>query len=484
MLLRKATMQDLEAVCTLYMEVSTKMESEGLHQWHFGEYPSRAIIQEDIEREELYCVYGEHGVAMAVTISTRQAEPYDNINWLFGVRPGYFYRLAVQPAKQGQGYGTQMMEDVQSVLHLHGCDSMRCATYADNTLAIKLFARWGMRQSGRIVMHGRPKDSICFEKRLTEKCPLLPLRMHPAFRGGKLTPWGGERLLTEYDKPIEDVPTGESLEVSCVPGLESMDDTGVSLPELVAKYGAQFVGKYEFAPFPLLLKLIDAKGTLSVQVHPNDNYAYANEHGKLGKTEAWLILQAPEGSKLVYGIKEGTTLETLRAACEEGKSVESLLRYVNVKPGDVCFIPAGCVHAIGEGILLYEIQQSSDITYRFYDWGRVDKNGKPRELHLEKALAVTDLSFHLDPIPAPDHGVSRVLDENYFTLDLIHVDGEEKLPAINQFGMLTALDAPLELVWENDSFPVRKGETFYIPMTAPVLYVRGKGLAALSMPNN
>ena len=482
MLLRKATMADMDAICTLYKQVSDKMVSEGIHQWHFGDYPNQDLVREDIEHGELYCVYGEDGMAMAVTISARQAEPYEDVNWLFGVKPGIFYRIAVQPQKQDQGYGTQMMQDVETVLRGLGCDSVRCDTYSDNTLALKLFAKWGMRQAGRISLHKRPKDSICFEKRLVESCPLLPVRMHPAFRGGKLTPWGGERLLTVYDKPIEDVPTGESLEASCVPGLESLDDTGVSLPELVRKYGAQFVGGYEFKPFPLLLKLIDAKGTLSVQVHPNDAYAHDHERGKLGKTEAWLILDAPEGSQLVYGIKEGVTLDELRRACEEGKAVEGLLRYVDVKPGDVCYIPAGCVHAIGAGIMLYEIQQSSDITYRFYDWGRVDKNGKPRELHLEKALAVTDLHIQRDPIPAPDKGVARVLDETYFTLDLIHTDGEEKVPAIRHFGLLTALDAPVEIVWEDASFPMKKGETFYIPTMAPALKVRGKGLVALSMP--
>lgn len=135
-----------------------------------------------------------------------------------------------------------------------------------------------------------------------------------------------------------------------------------------------------------------------MQVHPNDDYAARVENGKLGKTEAWLILDAPEGSQLVYGIKPGTTLDTLRAACEQGAAVEPLLRRVTVHPGDVCFIPAGCVHAIGAGIMLYEIQQSSDITYRFYDWDRVDQERQPPRAAPAKGVG----RDRPDLLPRPD----------------------------------------------------------------------------------
>ena len=278
------------------------------------------------------------------------------------------------------------------------------------------------------------------------------------------------------------MPTGESLECSCVEDLESTDDTGVALTDLVKKYGRSFAGKYEKGAFPLLLKLIDAKDRLSVQVHPNDDYARVHEQGKLGKTEAWLILDAPQGSQLVYGIREGVTLEELRAACEEGSAVEKLIRFVDVHPGDVCMIPSGCVHAIGAGIMLYEIQQSSDITYRFYDWDRVDKYGKRRELHLEKALDVTDLSIQRSPIPAPDEPCARVLDETYFTLDLMHVSEPVQVPSICEFGILTALDAGLTLCWESGRVQMKKGETFFVPQSAPALKLEGQGRAALAMP--
>jgi len=138
--------------------------------------------------------------------------------------------------------------------------------------------------------------------------------------------------------------------------------------------------------------------------------------------------------------------------------------------------------AIGAGIMLYEIQQSSDITYRFYDWDRVDKNGNRRELHLQKALDVTDLTFSLDPIPAPNKPVARVLDEKYFTLDLVNVQGEAVLPAVTAFGLLTALDDDLTVRFAGGQLTLRKGESAYIPHAAPVLTLHGKGRAALSMP--
>ncbi|MBQ9251736.1 MAG: class I mannose-6-phosphate isomerase [Clostridia bacterium] len=311
-----------------------------------------------------------------------------------------------------------------------------------------------------------------------------PIRMHPAFRGGKLTPWGGDKLKTVFGKDIPEVPTGESLEISCIPGLESTDDGGRKLTELIAENGAAYVGRYAGKAFPLLLKLIDAQEALSVQVHPNDAYAGEHENGKLGKTEAWLILDCPEGAELVYGIQPGTDLKTLEAACAQGPAVSPLLRRVKVRPGDVCNIPAGTVHAIGAGILLYEIQQSSDVTYRFYDWDRVDAKGNRRELHIQKALDVTNLSF----APEPKHweearGVTRMLEEPFFSLDLIRAEEEEiALPALQDFGFLTALDQGLALAWEGGAVEMKKGESFFLPALSPKLSLRGTGRAALSMP--
>ena len=313
----------------------------------------------------------------------------------------------------------------------------------------------------------------------------IPARMHPAFRGGKLTPWGGDRLKTVYGKAIPEIPTGESLEISCIPGLESTDDGGRKLSDLIAAHGAAWVGRYAGKPFPLLLKLIDAREPLSVQVHPDDGYARAHEGGKLGKNEAWLILECPEGAELVYGIQPGTGLETLRRACEQGGAVAPLLRRVKVRPGDVCSIPSGTVHAIGAGILLYEIQQSSDVTYRFYDWDRTDAQGNRRELHLEKALDVTRPEFTEEPRHWNGQpGVTRMLDEPYFSLDLIRA-GEEKeaiLPPVRDFGFLTALDGEPVLAWPDGRMALKKGESVFLPCESPGLRLEGTGKAALAMP--
>ena len=482
MLLTKATQYDFSAICALYQSVCAAMNAAGNDQWVWGDYPNEDILRGSLDAGNLYVAKEEDVLLCAVTIDTNFDPEYASVNWLFGTVPGAFHRLALAPEHQGKGLGKKIIADVCDILRSHGCNTLRIDTYSVNEAAQRLYAAIGMRKAGEVRFFHREQPFYCYELPLTSTCPMLPLTMHPAFRGGKLTPWGGEKLRTVYGKPIAEVPTGESLEVSCIRDLESTDDTGVKLPDLIAKYGARFAGKYAGETFPLLLKFIDAAESLSVQVHPDDAYAGRVENGKLGKTEAWLILDAPEGSQLVYGIKNGTGLAELRTACEAGAQVETLLRKVDVKPGDVCFIPAGCVHAIGAGIMLYEIQQSSDVTYRFYDWDRVDKNGNRRELHIDKALDVTDLDFTLDPIPAGDAPVARVLNETYFTLDLIHVVGEQAVPAINHFGMLTVLEGELTLCWQGGSRRLKKGESLYVPAASPMLTLRGDGRAALSMP--
>ena len=481
-MLTKATQTDFTPICALYQSVCAVMNAAGNDQWVWGEYPNEDFLQKSLDAGTLYIAKEDGALLCAVTVDTHFDPEYETVNWLFGTKPGAFHRLAIAPEHQGKGLGRKIIADVCEILLGMGCNTLRIDTYSNNESAQKLYAAIGMRKAGEVKFFHRPLPFFCYELPLTSTCPMLPLTMHPAFRGGKLTPWGGEKLRTVYGKPIAEVPTGESLEVSCIPGLESTDDTGVKLPDLIARYGARFAGKYAKETFPLLLKFIDAAESLSVQVHPDDAYAGANENGKLGKTEAWLILDAPEGSQLVYGIKNGTNLAELRTACEAGAAVENLLRKVDVKPGDVCFIPAGCVHAIGAGIMLYEIQQSSDVTYRFYDWDRVDKNGNRRELHIDKALDVTDLEFTLDPIPAGDAPVARVLNETYFTLDLINVAGEQNVPAINHFGMLTVLEGDLILTWQGGSRKLVRGESLYVPAASPLLTLTGKGRAALSMP--
>ena len=294
----------------------------------------------------------------------------------------------------------------------------------------------------------------------------------------------GERLKSEYGKHTRLSPLAESWELSCHKDGPSTivngPDAGRTLAEYAARHPACVGTRHTDGVFPVLIKLIDAARPLSVQVHPDDAYAQRVE-GEPGKTEMWYVVDAQPGAQLYYGFQRELTREEAARRIADG-TLTDVLNAVPVKAGDVFFIDAGTVHAIGAGIMLYEIQQSSDITYRFYDWDRVDKNGNRRELHLQKALDVTDLTFSLDPIPAPNKPVARVLDEKYFTLDLVNVQGEAVLPAVTAFGLLTALDGDLTVRFAGGQLTLRKGESAYIPHTAPVLTLHGKGRAALSMP--
>ena len=293
--------------------------------------------------------------------------------------------------------------------------------------------------------------------------PLAPILMTPAYRFGAATPWGGEGLRMLFAKEIPDARTGESLEVSAIDGLESRDENGTPLTGLIEQYGERLTGPGFTKPFPLLLKLLDAKDTLSVQVHPDDAYA-ARVENKLGKTEAWHILFAAPGAELVYGVKAGATREALMEASLAGAKVETLLRRVKVKAGETYYIPAGMVHAIGKGIILYEIQQSSDVTYRFYDWERTDAQGNKRELHLQKAVDVTDVNAQLDAAPETPLGNGRfnLLNKKYFGLDRFW-EFQGVLPADRRrFAFLTAVKE-CRLRWDGGEMILPAGRTALLP---------------------
>lgn len=285
-------------------------------------------------------------------------------------------------------------------------------------------------------------------------------KLRPAYRYGKDTPWGGDGLRRLFGKDIPDDHTGEALEASTLPGLESRTDDGRTLTEIAG------------GPLPLLLKLIDAREALSVQVHPDDAYAHAHEGGKLGKTEAWLILAAAPGARLVYGLQPGTDVATLSR-----EDIESRLRWIPVAAGDVLYIPAGTVHAIGEGILLYEIQQTSDVTYRFWDWGRVDAQGNGRPLHWRKACDVAKGGAQPDPIRGETQALpggtrTRYLQTPYFSLEKLSVQGVLALPAKPGFQYLTALQ-PGILRHPSLSLSFSRGDTVYVPPAQQNITIEG-----------
>jgi mannose-6-phosphate isomerase len=479
----QATEKELDELISFYQVVTDNMEENALTQWHWGRYPNEDLIRGDVKAGRLYYLREDDEIAAAVIAMTGQDPEYEKLSWTCGIRPGVFHRLAVHPSMQGAGLGGLVLDDVQQMLRRSGCDCVRCDASTKNKAAIRLYEKMGFRRCGSMQWEGAPDNYIIFDKPLKRETPIWPIRMVPAFRDGELTPWGGERLAELYGKETKDAHTGESLEVSCIPGLESTDTEGRKLPELIREFGEKLIGRCVDGPFPLLLKLIDAKEQPSVQVHPDDAYAAARENGKAGKNEAWLILDTPEeGGELIYGIRPGTGKQELRDACRKGEP-EALLNRVRVRPGDVCYIPAGTVHSIGPGIVLYELGDTSEVTYRFYDWDRTDEQGKKRELQLDKALDVTNLKRQLSPVRVEkSYGVKRVLTEDSFTLDLLCVSGIETLPEIQNFGLLTVTEGELRLRWAGSSMKMKAGETCLLAKNSPELAVEGIGTAALAMP--
>ena len=219
-----------------------------------------------------------------------------------------------------------------------------------------------------------------------------PFLLTPA---GKDYLWGGNRLKTEFNKEIDLVPLAETWECSTHPDGPSVIVTGrhagKTLAELLKEH-PEYLGKHPGTEgeLPVLIKFIDAKKNLSVQVHPDDDYARKYENGQLGKTEMWYVMDAAPDAQLVYGFNHDITKEQLRQSLKDG-TVEKYLQKVKIQKDDVFFIEAGTVHAIGAGALIAEIQESSNLTYRLYDYNRVGKDGKLRELHIDKALAVANL---------------------------------------------------------------------------------------------
>ena len=222
--------------------------------------------------------------------------------------------------------------------------------------------------------------------------------------------WGGQRLKTDFGIQSGLNPLSEAWVLSCHPDGPSVladgPDKGMTLRAWLDKAGKEALGTAceAFEDFPMLIKLIDAKKDLSIQVHPSDAYALEHE-GQYGKTEMWVVLDAEPGASLYYGFDREVSLEEFSSRVSDGTLTE-VLRKVPVKPGDVFFIPSGTLHAIGAGLVIAEIQQNSNVTYRVFDYGRLGADGKPRPLHVEKALAEDAMkSFEKDL----DHDVLAIL---------------------------------------------------------------------------
>ena len=302
--------------------------------------------------------------------------------------------------------------------------------------------------------------------------------------------WGGTRLRDEYGKKCDLQKVAESWELACHKdgtcfiGLAGIDPTGpVPLTEFIRMRGkAEVLGTKPavFPSFPVMIKLIDAKDNLSVQVHPDDRYARRVE-GSVGKTEMWYIVDCEEGAELLYGFNRAVTREEVEAAALND-TLPELANHVPVHKGDVFWINAGTLHAIGKGILIAEIQQNSNLTYRLYDYGRVDKDGNKRELHLEKALDVLrfEKPVRTGPIGHKEvhQGYSRTLlgSCHYFTVFSIDLTQEYIGNATEvSFHCLTVTDGSMTIENEGQLVEAKKGESYFIPAGAGAYTLRGNG---------
>lgn len=302
--------------------------------------------------------------------------------------------------------------------------------------------------------------------------PLYPLLLNAALH---TKVWGGRRLATLLHKSLPgDEPYGESWELHDTATVANGALAGRSLGDLLAEYGHDLVGARNNPAdgFPLLAKFLDAAEWLSIQVHPDDEQARQLEGEPRGKSEAWIILYADPGAQLVIGVQPGTTRDGLANAIRSSR-LEQLLVRAPVKPGDIMNIPAGTIHALGPGLVIYEIQQSSDTTYRLYDWGRMGLDGKPRALHIDKGVQVANL----DKLPTIEHPpttapVNELIRSPFFVTQEYHLEGKRltvqaqpDTPEIRVFHALTCLEGEA-VVSPADPLPkvtIHRGQTVLMP---------------------
>ena len=300
---------------------------------------------------------------------------------------------------------------------------------------------------------------------------LYPLKFTPIL---KEKIWGGRKLIDNYNRQTISGKLGESWELSGYENEESIVATGFlagnNLIELVEIYMGDLIGDSVYdkfgLSFPLLFKLIDANDNLSIQVHPNDEVA-AERHNSFGKTEMWYVADAGIDGTLTIGFKEDCSKETYLSALANDR-VGDLLQTVPVKRGDVFFIPAGLVHAIGKGVVVAEIQESSDITYRIYDYKRKDKTGNERELHTEQALDVIDFSASKQPktaYTALQNEVTPLVDCEFFTTNILRINKKivRNYAKLDSFVTYMCLEGGFTINCQGDKTAVNKGETVLIP---------------------
>ncbi|MDD2312585.1 MAG: mannose-6-phosphate isomerase [Petrimonas sp.] len=301
---------------------------------------------------------------------------------------------------------------------------------------------------------------------------LYPLKFKPIL---KERIWGGDKLKTYLNKELGDLKNvGESWEISALEGNETTVANGSlkgkTIRELIGEFGVRFLGKKPLIhfgeSFPLLIKYIDASDDLSVQVHPDDSVA-KRRHNSFGKTEMWYIMQTDEDANIINGFKSDTKKATYLERLEKGELL-SLLAHQAVTKGDAVFIPAGRVHALGKGILLAEIQQSSDITYRIFDYNRKDAQGNYRELHTSQALNVIDFSRpknNKSNYQLRKNVSNKVIHCDYFKTDMLLIENEinRNYEKLLTFKIYMCVEGKVDLQVNVETTPLFMGETILIP---------------------
>lgn len=310
---------------------------------------------------------------------------------------------------------------------------------------------------------------------------LYPLQFQPIFKDRI---WGGAKLKTYLNKPITSDITGESWEISTVENDVSIIANGFfegkSLNELINEFPEQVLGTEVFKrfgkQFPLLFKYLDAREDLSIQVHPNDELA-KERHNSFGKTEMWYVMQTDDDARLIVGFKEKSSPEEYIQHLEN-KTLLNILDTKKVKKGDVFFLETGTVHAIGAGTVIAEIQQTSDITYRLYDFDRVDAAGNKRELHVDLALD----AINYNVVKAQKEYLkeknksNEVVNCSYFTTNFIPLDGNLKVFKNKEsFTVYMCVDGSFNLKYKGDMFQYKTGDTVLIPAAMLEFEIIGKG---------
>lgn len=309
---------------------------------------------------------------------------------------------------------------------------------------------------------------------------IYPLTFYPIL---KERIWGGNKLQTLFDKPLLSDKTGESWELSTVEDNVSKISNGIykdcKFTQLLTEFPTEILGQKVYEQFglefPLLFKFLDASDDLSIQVHPSDELA-RKRHNSSGKTEMWYIIQADQNSRNIIGFNEKYSPKEYLTHLKD-KTLPTILKEEKVKKGDVFFLETGTVHAIGKGIILAEIQQTSDITYRIYDWDRTDQNGKPRELHLDLALD----AINYNPTQTKKeyakikNSENTIIESNYFKVNYIPLEGEVAMQKNkDSFRVYMCTQGDFSVEYKGEKHHFKQGTTVLLPAVLNEFTLRGK----------